>query len=184
MSIPNTTAPAVDLPRLVRPGVSGDLGSVAEYHSFTTGSRVYARRVALGMTQEELGRRTGLKPTAISHFESGRRKPCLKNLLLLCGSLECSPNDLLLGANHRSAGSADSEKLEPRTGGACLTPPVRLDDYWPCNCPAKPGYAFRSHALTRKTCPDCKARLSRTQARVAIYGLQPNRQSAGSAATQ
>jgi DNA-binding Xre family transcriptional regulator len=92
--------PRSNAPFIVRPGVSGDLGSVAEYHASTTGSRVYARRVALGMTQEELERRTGLKPTAISHFECGRRKPCLKNLLLLCGALECSPNDLLLGANN------------------------------------------------------------------------------------
>ena len=90
---------AVNLPRFVRPCAAGDLGTVAEYHASATGSRVYARRIALGMTQEELEQRTGLKPTAISHFECGRRKPCLKNLLLLCGALECSPNDLLLGAN-------------------------------------------------------------------------------------
>lgn len=90
---------AVDLPSFVRPGVSGDVGSVAEYHAFTTGSRAYARRIALGMTQEELKQRTGLKPTAISHFECGRRRPCLKNLLLLCFALQCSPNDLLLGVN-------------------------------------------------------------------------------------
>lgn len=95
----NTRDSLRDLPRFVRPGVSGDLGSVAEYHASTTGSRVYARRIALGMTQEETARRTGLSPTAISHFEHGRRKPCLKSLLLICGALECSPDDLLLGAN-------------------------------------------------------------------------------------
>lgn len=75
---------------------SGDLGSVAEYNTLTTRSRVHARMVALGMTQEELERKTGLKKSAIRHFECGRRRQCVKNLLIICSALECTPNDLLL----------------------------------------------------------------------------------------
>lgn len=70
---------------------------LAEYHAFALGSRIFDRRESVCMTQEELSIATGLKPTAISHFERGRRKPCIKNLLLLCSALKCSPNHLLLG---------------------------------------------------------------------------------------
>lgn len=52
-------------------------------------------RESHGWTQEDLGKRTGLKATAISHFESGRRTPCMGNLIKLCQALRVSADDLL-----------------------------------------------------------------------------------------
>ena len=54
-----------------------------------------AARVAHGWTQDELGKRTGLKAAAISHFESGRRTPCMGNLIRLCRALNVSADHLL-----------------------------------------------------------------------------------------
>lgn len=53
-------------------------------------SREYA-----GMTQAELAEKTGLQPTAISHFETGSRRPCINNLRKLCKALHCSADSLL-----------------------------------------------------------------------------------------
>lgn len=48
-----------------------------------------------GMTQAELAEKTGLQPTAISHFETGARRPCIENLRKLCKALRCSADSLL-----------------------------------------------------------------------------------------
>jgi len=47
------------------------------------------------LTQEELARRAGLNYMEISHYEAGRRKPGLDNILKLCDGLGCTPNQLL-----------------------------------------------------------------------------------------
>lgn len=52
------------------------------------------------MTQTDLAQATGLKPSAISHFEGGRRKPSMKNLILLANTLEVSIDDLIGGNFH------------------------------------------------------------------------------------
>ena len=49
-----------------------------------------------GWTQTELALKVGLKPSAISHFENGRRKPSTKNLVLLANALKVT-TDFLLG---------------------------------------------------------------------------------------
>jgi transcriptional regulator with XRE-family HTH domain len=46
--------------------------------------------------QEELAKKAGLPPSSISHFECGRRKPSLRNLVRLADALEMSA-DFLLG---------------------------------------------------------------------------------------
>ncbi len=52
-------------------------------------------REVLGLTQEDIAVRSGLKPSAISHFESGRREPSLKNVVKICKAFRCSPNVLI-----------------------------------------------------------------------------------------
>lgn len=52
-------------------------------------------REACGWTQEQLGARSGFKPTAISHFECGQRKPSLENFCRLCNVLGVEPQQLL-----------------------------------------------------------------------------------------
>ena len=47
------------------------------------------------MTQQQVADKTGLKPVAISLFETGRRKPNLVNLRNLCKALVVSSDELL-----------------------------------------------------------------------------------------
>lgn len=49
-----------------------------------------------GLTQGELAERAGLQPSAISHFETGTRKPSFDNLRLLADTLDVT-TDYLLG---------------------------------------------------------------------------------------
>jgi DNA-binding XRE family transcriptional regulator len=45
--------------------------------------RLTLLRQARRLSQAEVARRTGLHPTAVSHFESGARRPSLSNLFKL-----------------------------------------------------------------------------------------------------
>lgn len=47
------------------------------------------------MTQKQVADETGLKPVAISLFETGRREPNLANLRKLCSALVVSSDELL-----------------------------------------------------------------------------------------
>ena len=93
---------AVDLPRFVRPGTAGDLSSVARYHAYVFGSRLYAMRKARKLTTGEVSNRTGVGAGLLEYYEAGTRKPGIETIIILCGALECSPNDLLLGANDKT----------------------------------------------------------------------------------
>jgi transcriptional regulator with XRE-family HTH domain len=64
-----------------------------------------------GLTQAELAQRSGLQPSAIAHFEAGRRSPSLDNLRRLADALSVTL-DYLLGRepDPKSAGPA-AEKL-------------------------------------------------------------------------
>lgn len=55
------------------------------------------RRVAVGISQEELGQRTDLHRTEISLLERAGREPRFATLLKLCGALDTTPNDLCAG---------------------------------------------------------------------------------------
>jgi len=58
--------------------------------------RLRAAREYRGLTQGELAQRTGLQPSAVSHFETGVRKPSFDNLRLLADKLDVT-TDYLLG---------------------------------------------------------------------------------------
>ena len=60
------------------------------------------------LSQSELADRSGLKPAAISHFETGARKPSFENLKRLADALEVSV-DYLLGRVDELAGSASGD---------------------------------------------------------------------------
>ncbi|HEY2055739.1 MAG TPA: helix-turn-helix transcriptional regulator [Solirubrobacterales bacterium] len=55
------------------------------------------RRLAVGISQEELGERTELHRTEISLLERAGREPRLATLLKLCGALSTTPNALTEG---------------------------------------------------------------------------------------
>lgn len=58
--------------------------------------RLRTAREYRGLTQGELAERSGLQPSAISHFETATRKPSFDNLLLLANTLDVT-TDYLLG---------------------------------------------------------------------------------------
>lgn len=60
------------------------------------------RRVAVGISQEELGERTELHRTEISLLERAGREPRFATLLKLCGALATTPDVLCEGTgwNH------------------------------------------------------------------------------------
>ena len=60
------------------------------------GLRLKRAREKKGLNQTELGLATGLKPSAIGHFEKERRAPSFKNLYILCSALNVSA-DYILG---------------------------------------------------------------------------------------
>lgn len=64
--------------------------------SFIFPARLRAAREKRDLSQEELANRTGLQASAISHFETGGRKPSFDNLRRLAEALNVS-TDYLLG---------------------------------------------------------------------------------------
>lgn len=70
--------------------------------------RLRAAREYRGLTQGDLAERTGLQPSAISHFETGARKPSFDNLRLLADKLDVT-TDYLLGrvADFKDLAGAD-----------------------------------------------------------------------------
>lgn len=59
------------------------------------GKNIALARERRGMTQVELGKKTGLSPVAISHFECGRRAPDAHNLRRLSLALNESADFIL-----------------------------------------------------------------------------------------
>jgi transcriptional regulator with XRE-family HTH domain len=72
-------------------------------------TRLYSARQLRGFSQSELAEKSGLQPSAISHFENGRRAPSFDNLKALSNALEVT-TDYLLGRvdqPHLTGGVAD-----------------------------------------------------------------------------
>lgn len=94
--------------------------------SLAFGERLREAREAKKLSQADLAERTGLQPSAISHFETGRRAPSFDNLRKLADALEVS-TDYLLGREvapaagplydslFRHAGKISTEALESLT---------------------------------------------------------------------
>ena len=60
------------------------------------GARLKECRELTGISQSELARETGLEPSHINHYESGRRLPSIANLRRLKAALKV-PYEMLLG---------------------------------------------------------------------------------------
>ena len=61
-----------------------------------------------GLSQTELAKRSGLQPSTVSHFETGRRAPSFDNLKRLADTLEVT-TDFLIG-----------REIDPTTSGPTL----------------------------------------------------------------
>jgi transcriptional regulator with XRE-family HTH domain len=72
--------------------------------------RLRAARELRKLAQDELARKTGLQPSAISHFETGTRKPSFDNLRKLADALEVT-TDYLLGRVAHIGEHGDADRL-------------------------------------------------------------------------
>lgn len=72
--------------------------------------RLRRAREYRGLTQGELAERAKLQPSAISHFETGARKPSFDNLRLLADTLDVT-TDYLLGRVAEFKNLAGADKL-------------------------------------------------------------------------
>lgn len=70
-------------------------GFEAAWLKVKVGARLRSARDVRGLTQAEVAEITGLKPSAVSHFEAGRRAPSLANLVRLSRALHVSADKLL-----------------------------------------------------------------------------------------
>ena len=61
------------------------------------GAKVRARRRALGMTQDELGKRIGVTRQQIQKYETGRNTVIWSRIAALCAALKITPNELFGG---------------------------------------------------------------------------------------
>lgn len=69
-----------------------------------------------GLSQAQLAEKTGLQPSAVSHFEAGRRSPSFDNLRVLADALQVSTDFLLGRVLTPTAAGPAAEKLFRRAG--------------------------------------------------------------------
>ena len=60
-------------------------------------ARFKARRLELGLTQEEITARIGMERTTLAHIEAARQKPSLHQFYLLCRELHIEPGAFFSG---------------------------------------------------------------------------------------
>ena len=77
--------------------------------------RLRAARELRDLNQAELARRAGLQASAVSHFETGARKPSFDNLKRLADALKVT-TDYLLGRVDDPAGLAGADRIHRRLG--------------------------------------------------------------------
>jgi transcriptional regulator with XRE-family HTH domain len=73
-------------------------------------ARLQAAREKRDLSQEDLAKRAGFQPSAISHFETGSRKPSFDNLRRLADALDVT-TDYLLGRVTDTEALAGADKL-------------------------------------------------------------------------
>src|SRR5574338_149187 len=77
--------------------------------------RLRTARERRELSQGELSLRAGLQASAVSHFETGARKPSFDNLKRLADALKVS-TDYLLGRVNDPHSSADAERIHRHLG--------------------------------------------------------------------
>ncbi len=77
--------------------------------------RLRAARDLRDLNQGELARRAGFQASAVSHFETGARKPSFDNLKRLADALDVT-TDFLLGRVADPAGLAGADRIHRHLG--------------------------------------------------------------------
>ena len=73
--------------------------------------RIRAARIKRDLNQEGLAKRANLQPSAISHFETGTRKPSFDNLRRLADALDVTTDYLLGRVDEEQALANSSDTL-------------------------------------------------------------------------
>jgi transcriptional regulator with XRE-family HTH domain len=86
----------------------------------TTSPDIFSQRLRAGrelreLNQAELARRAGLQASAVSHFETGARKPSFDNLKRLADALDVT-TDYLLGRVDDPGGLAGADRIHRHLG--------------------------------------------------------------------
>ena len=71
------------------------------------------RRLAAGLTQEQLGFEASIRRNYVSMLELGQHQPTLTMLFSLATALKCAPSDLLSDLEARLAKSSERRKARP-----------------------------------------------------------------------
>lgn len=91
--------------------------------------RLRTAREHRGFNQGELAERAGLQPSAVSHFETGTRKPSFDNLKRLADTLRVT-TDYLLGRTHQMDASAETaDRLHRQYSGLSADYQEMADDF-------------------------------------------------------
>ena len=78
-------------------------------------ARLRKARDLRDLSQEELARRAGLQASAVSHFETGARKPSFHNLKKLADALSVT-TDYLIGRVDDPTGLGDADRIHRHLG--------------------------------------------------------------------
>jgi transcriptional regulator with XRE-family HTH domain len=76
-------------------------------------SRLRKTRENRELSQSELAREAGMQPSAIAHFEAGRRKPSFDNVRALARALKVSA-DYLLGTQSATTAFRNEDRLSAK----------------------------------------------------------------------
>lgn len=79
--------------------------------------RVRTARVARNLSQSDLARRADLQASAVSHFETGTRKPSFDNLKRLADALRVTTDYLLGRSSQMDASASTVDKLHRHYSG-------------------------------------------------------------------
>lgn len=81
------------------------------------------------LSQGELAKRAGLQASAISHFETGTRKPSFDNLKRLADALRVTTDYLLGRTDDREASAISADKLHRHYAGLSAEYQDVADDF-------------------------------------------------------
>lgn len=73
--------------------------------------RLQSLRTRRNLSQDELAKRAGLQATAVSHFETGTRKPSFDNLRRLADALETTVDYLMGRTNEPESVVTEGDQL-------------------------------------------------------------------------
>ena len=91
--------------------------------------RLRIARTARNLSQSELAQRAELQASAVSHFETGTRKPSFDNLKRLADALRVTTDYLLGRTDRMDAAAATVDKLHRHYSGLSTEYQEMADDF-------------------------------------------------------